>query len=315
MSKEKDDIKGKLKIIATILLPVLAIIIPIALYMFQLKEMNLTYEVVSYSLLNLSSTIQDEIEVSFSGKKVTDLSAINIEIKNAGNTPIRKEDFEREISIDFGKDSKVLKLSIKYAFPLNLAPIIETKEQIIKISPLLLNQGDYFALEAIISNSSSEPQFDARIAGIKKASQIITKQISGTFLSNAILIITICILLIGYSFFAALLLISINPNIRKLKLLNYQPIALIALLFAIDSSFLIVRFRLIKSTSTLPVFEVLLYLAVIIFGVIMSFYASKKIRAMQYKEKENEINENNMAQQENSRAKINPNRRDETQGL
>jgi hypothetical protein len=126
MGKDNNDVKGKFKILITILLPILAIIIPIALYMLQLQDKIFTYEIFSYSLINFSSSIEDEVEIRFSGKKVTDLTAINIVMKNAGDVPIRKEDFERNIAIGFGEEAKILKTIVKYKFPSNLVPIVNT---------------------------------------------------------------------------------------------------------------------------------------------------------------------------------------------
>lgn len=280
MDKDNNRVQGKLRILITILLPIFAIMVPIALYMFQLKDKKLTYEVVSYSLINLSSTIQDEIEIRFLGEKVTDLSAMNIEIKNSGDMPIRKEDFERNMIIDFGKDAEILKTSISYKFPSNLTPILSDQGNSMQILPLLLNPGDHFTIETIVSKTSSDPRFDARIAGIKTPTKISPKEYSGSFLSSRLLVFIICAFLVFYSFSAVLFLVSLRPTVRKQEFIQYKPIALVTLLSAICSSYLTVKYRIVDFTSFLSL-EILLYLSVIILGVLLGCSATKKFKTSQ----------------------------------
>lgn len=278
MDNGNNESQGNFKILLTILLPVSAVIIPIALYMLQAKNKDLTYEIYSYSLINSSSSIKDEIEINFSGEKVTDLSAVNIEIKNVGDVPILKEDFEKDIIISFGKDARILKTSLERKTPSNLIPIINNTKDNIQVSPLLLNSGDKFSIEAIISKPVSEPEFDARIAGIKTPTKISRELYSGRFVSDSILITFIFVFLMLYGFLSFFSLVLLRPFIKKQNLIEPLPLGVLAILSCCCGAYFLVVYRIHDfSISSLP--EILLYILALTIGMALSIATTKGIRS------------------------------------
>lgn len=279
MSSVEKITMGKYKILLTIILPVFAIIVPIAIYMLQIQDKKITYEIYSYSLINFSSSIEDEIDVTFSGEKATDLTAINIEVKNAGDTPILKEDFERNITVDFGKNANVLKTSIKYSSPSNLTPAINNTGNSIQIFPLLLNSGDKFSIETIVSKSSADPTFDARIAGVKAPIKVSREISSGRFFSDRMIMFIVFAFLMLYAFLVAFALVGLRSSIREKQIIQYQPFGVLGIFSAFCGAYFLVRYRLpdFKITS-LP--EILLYISALILGVLFAYITTKGMRVV-----------------------------------
>jgi hypothetical protein len=151
------------KWVITTVLSIIAIIIPITIYMISQPNHSLTYEIISKSELVGDNSIQG-LEIKIKGKLIKSANIYSIVIANNGSQPIRKVDFEKELSINF--DNNIYSVKIINKTPENLSIRHEIVGNSIEISPFLFNQGDKFGVE-IISSSSINPVIDARIAMIK----------------------------------------------------------------------------------------------------------------------------------------------------
>lgn len=168
--------RSTLKAIFSYLLPALAIIIPIVLFMIQVKHKSIAFEIVSKSaIIDSTSLIPEEIEVFFSGKKLKNLSTVNIRIINAGSIPIKREDFEKNMNIHFGEGAEILRAKVSGSSPLNLKPTLTFNEKTAIIKPLLLNPGDFFNVEAFVAGSKLKPTFDTRIVNIKEPKIVLSE--------------------------------------------------------------------------------------------------------------------------------------------
>lgn len=156
-----------------IIIPVLTLIIPIALYLVQKKEKELSYEILSASsIVDVNSPIGRNIQVFFSGKKLNKLEAVSVRIVNSGNVPIKRTDFERELQLSFGEKANVLMQRISEAFPENLSVEATGYGEKVLVKPLLLNPSDQFTIETFIEGEKSKIKLDARIEGISQATRI-----------------------------------------------------------------------------------------------------------------------------------------------
>lgn len=196
-----------IKLIASIILPLLAVAVPIAFYFIQLEKKSISYEIISASdLLAPAKSVPDEFEVSFLGDKLKDLFIINIRVMNDGDIPIKREDFDKSLNLDFGQDSLVLKALIEDKMPSNLPAEIKLKERFIEIAPLLLNSGDYFTIKAFATGIKAPPILETRITGIKEPKlQLFKKERMRTIPDIGIYLITILLMFV-YSFQASLFL-------------------------------------------------------------------------------------------------------------
>ena len=97
--------------------------------------------------------------------------------------------------------------------PINIAPNLINNRNILRLSPLLLNAGDYFSIEIIVTKASSDPTFNARIAGIKEPSKIIPSLTPGSFIPNGLIIFIIFALMSLYSFVASFVMLAYKKSL------------------------------------------------------------------------------------------------------
>ena len=194
-------------IISTIM-AALALIIPIALYMFSLTEKKLEYEVISQSEIIGKDISMDKIEIKIGEESVNCISISTFKIRNSGTEPILKSDFERPILIMFSEGTKIYTSKLKHKIPENLSLKYRENGNNLLIEPLLFNSGDEFEME-ILSSSNSYPKIDTRIAGVKEMTT--TYPDSRKVVKRSIFLFLIYILVFYYSkFFRSLLSRNIN---------------------------------------------------------------------------------------------------------
>ena len=94
---------SKYKWVVSTILAILALVVPIVIYMATLTEKTLTYEVKSKSELLGEQYSIDDLNITIKGEPVNEATIHTLNIKNTGSVPIRKNDFERAIFIKFKK--------------------------------------------------------------------------------------------------------------------------------------------------------------------------------------------------------------------
>src|SRR5579863_10252207 len=83
----------------------------------QLRRKSLAYEVIFYdNILNPGDLFDGEVEINFHGRTVPNISLALVRIWNAGNEPIKKEDFETPLLLNFGAAS-ILSCEVLRAVP------------------------------------------------------------------------------------------------------------------------------------------------------------------------------------------------------
>lgn len=158
-----------------ILLTILALITPVALYFFfQRNKKLLSYEIIDRTpLLTTKEEIQGKLKILYNDVKVQNVTLFNVKIINSGNVPIASEDFESKIKIKFPIDSKILSIDDTKYFPKNLNPIIELDGTTVLISPFLINPKDYFIIKFIVSDIGfNDFTIDSRIKGVKEINHL-----------------------------------------------------------------------------------------------------------------------------------------------
>lgn len=157
-----------------VLIGVASIVIPIILYLIQRTKKALSYSIISStpllktSLLHPDINLKGRIEILFMGKAVQNVHLLLVKIFNSGNAPITAKDYERPISINFGKESQILSAIISKRTPndINVSTSIE-KNKII-LNEVLLNKGDSVEFTILTNKYDGEINVDGRIAGVNK---------------------------------------------------------------------------------------------------------------------------------------------------
>ena len=155
-----------LSIIATAA-SVAAIVIPVVLYLLQVPNKSMTCFLISEArILNVDELGLPDITMTYKGESISRLDAATIEIKNSGNTPITRQDFDRDAYIIFGQGARVIRTEVTNQSPDNLRPTIEVQDNRILMKPILLNPGDSFSVESLVRGKYEAPTVDMRIRGI-----------------------------------------------------------------------------------------------------------------------------------------------------
>src|SRR5688572_11946711 len=111
-------------------LALLAVVIPISIYLKQRRRKTLSYIVLSSTdLLSVQEEIKGQIKILFNDDPVESVRLYVIKLVNSGNTSITKDDYEHPVSIEFGKNAKVLSYEVTDKVPDNLPAEIYNREE------------------------------------------------------------------------------------------------------------------------------------------------------------------------------------------
>ncbi|MEX1159545.1 MAG: hypothetical protein WEA79_01755 [Balneolaceae bacterium] len=136
-----------------VLIILLAFIPPILIwYYFQreIYEISISVE-ANIPIVSLQEDFSEDIEVFYRSNSVTALNVYDISLKNNGNKPIIRSDFDSPISIEL--PGEILRGPIIVEkYPNSIDPEILTNNESLLINPLLLNSGDYFLFRSYVAN-------------------------------------------------------------------------------------------------------------------------------------------------------------------
>jgi hypothetical protein len=138
-------------------------------YWFQLRGTRkvLTYDYQETKLKEFKD-VSSDLVLTFKGQPVSDVSIINIIVRNSGRTPIVRTDFDEELVFVF-EAKNILSASIVKVSPKELVATIDHNnlpQPNLHISRLLLNAGDEITL-SVISTGFRSLDLYGRIVGIK----------------------------------------------------------------------------------------------------------------------------------------------------
>lgn len=156
------------------ILGVLAIAVPtgVALWIYKRhatrEHKALSYTVVATQLL--SKHAQDEpIEVLYGGVSVLQPQVTALTVVNAGNAPIKPDDFDGPLRINLPEGARLLSVSVEKSNPADLGPVVQKQQATdLTIAPLLLNPQDRFRVRLVTADALGEIRLQGRIAGVKQ---------------------------------------------------------------------------------------------------------------------------------------------------
>jgi hypothetical protein len=181
-----------------VVLALIAIIISIVLYLKQKTKKELSYKIVNWSsILSLKEQDQGDIKLLYKDHVVKNADLIICKIANTGNVSITAEDFKKPIKIEFGKDSQILNAEIIETTPQGLEIQLQTDEEKSLIEKLLLNKGDSFTINYLVSECKDKDiSIHSRIVGIPKIIEARDKK-------NSILVYLVSNILVFVGFLGA----------------------------------------------------------------------------------------------------------------
>ena len=150
-----------------LLAAIAGVAVPVWLWRADLSSRSLHFELVSQTPLQpIEPTTLPGLRLSVDGKDLEVPYLTVIKLTNDGARPIPSSDFEGELELRVKPPSSIARARITELEPQSLEPKLRVDEAAVRLSPLLLNPGDFITITVI--TAGSKPQFDprARIAGI-----------------------------------------------------------------------------------------------------------------------------------------------------
>lgn len=181
------------------------IVVAVIIYFVSRSRKELTYEILAeIALLSVSKGIAEKVQILFAGIPVSNVHLVIIRFTNSGNVPITPSDFIERLNVKFGSDSKLLSFGVVDITPPSLSVVLEpiSREGMEKLTygfevvPTLLNRGDSFTVQALISGYNGSPIVLGRIVGVKEIAPKV-HIIKNTGLLNAIAAISFSLMLGG----------------------------------------------------------------------------------------------------------------------
>jgi hypothetical protein len=152
-----------------VVVAVAALLLTILLFRMQRGQKKISYEVISCrSVVSVSDEVKGRTQILFDNMLVNDVDLIILKICNMGNMPILSTEYDRPLTFNFGKESRVLDVGILDITPDNIKASFKIDTDNIVIEPLLLNSKDSFKLKVLLTNFNNEIKVDARIVGVKQ---------------------------------------------------------------------------------------------------------------------------------------------------
>jgi len=171
--------------------------VPILIPLLSSSQKQLGFAVTTWSLGALAEKLSP-LEIRYSNRIVKNPVFHRVHVENTGNAPILRAEYDGPVVIQYEKGATILDVRLSKTTPENLPIEIERKGAAILVKPILMNSGDSFDVDTILSDSASEPRFVSRVAGISNPILIKVDEGKSKKYARAILV---CLMLVLYSFF------------------------------------------------------------------------------------------------------------------
>ena len=150
-------------------LALLALAAAFWIYLLQRQKKELAYGVLSTRrLLSVASELRSRVSVTIDGRPVEDLHLIVVGIKNSGNTSIAEADYLYALTLHVKDKTEIISAEVSKFFPSNLLVSLSFQPDKLEFKPPLLNPGDYFTVQALVSGKSPAFTSDFRLIGTSK---------------------------------------------------------------------------------------------------------------------------------------------------
>jgi hypothetical protein len=149
----------------------LAIVPPIGIWWFtqrDVKELSVRV-VANVPIVTVDRNLAEGVEVSFRGTPVTTLRAVELVVRNAGNKPMPKTDFDMPLTFTFAGQLVGTPSIIRRSPPQLPIELKGTSMTSMQLAPLLLNPSDEFSFRVLVANAAeAQPQVTVmgRVVGV-----------------------------------------------------------------------------------------------------------------------------------------------------
>ncbi|MCG9674435.1 hypothetical protein L1D33_12785 [Vibrio chagasii] len=188
----------------SVILPLLALIIPVCIAYFQTSSHELTVEWVSTDNLVSSTEQATGLKVLFEEKEVVAPKLIRFRMKNTGNEPIHKSDFDTPLMLQFNSGVTLVKANVPSTEPASIPVELNVAKDSLELKPLLLNADDTIHISVIVSGEVESIEAIGRIAKISNLELVKTTNGKGSTSGLTFKLISGFLLCFTYMYFLCL---------------------------------------------------------------------------------------------------------------
>jgi hypothetical protein len=139
----------------------------------------LVYQILSSTPLikvaQVADDIRSRIAITLDGKTVENVDLVLVKIRNAGTKAIRRDEYERSISLFFGPQAQILSADVtEVADPnLQVTALIQKDKQGVKVvvPPVGISKGEWFTIKTLVTGATLPVKVDWRIPDVPVKSQ------------------------------------------------------------------------------------------------------------------------------------------------
>jgi len=281
--------------------PLLVVAVPIAWPLLHKEQQALHYEVVSVTPIGPTQARGFKDLTLYKGKKQIDNAYLaTVRFVNAGDKEIEESDFAAPLTIRGGAGHffrffdlawaptwqgkpqaplEFLDARVAGSQPRNIPVSITLSEKEVRIAPLLLNRGDEFQVEILLSGQLPGLVADARIRGVKALERIARKAkgdspVGGTAQGVGYLMVGLALL--GATTFVLLLM---SPKKTVIHSLSGRPLWILGFVTAVimaSGAGLLLRHAIRSFDPEYTQFAYGVIIAVVAVLVAVGFYVDSK---------------------------------------
>lgn len=163
------------------MLTIVSIVVAIWIYRGQSRK-ALQYGVLSRELVARSPSVARRIQIVANGETLNSPRLVLLKVINSGNLPIPADNYEHPLIAHVG--GRIVDCELSNTAPEELRTYVkwtQDEDNRLKFDKFLLNQGDWFELQMLVSmdSCSSQPStsLEGRIAGVKHLERKLYEQI------------------------------------------------------------------------------------------------------------------------------------------
>jgi hypothetical protein len=159
----------------------IGICVTVTLWVLNQRRKSLSFEILKReALVSVKGAARNSLEVRFDGEPVEDAYLLVVKVLNSGHLPIMPGDYQGRVSIDVSQVSEILSASITESLPADLEErlptspqgpngvIQEVQKHRLLLRPLLMNGGDWIAVQLLVRRLSGNVTVRGHINGIKE---------------------------------------------------------------------------------------------------------------------------------------------------
>ena len=122
-------------------------------------------------IVTIDSALGSGVQVLLAGRQVSAVRALDIEVRNSGNRPILREDFDLPLTLTF-RGRIAGDVTVLSAFPSALPVVARVElDSVLAFEPLLLNPRDAFTVRVLLADNAlddARPTITGRIVGVSR---------------------------------------------------------------------------------------------------------------------------------------------------